>query len=69
MPGCRVPVKLTRMVFGLRTISDCVASSRSISVVPTPQAQAPNPPLVAVWLSPQAMVLPGKVSPISGAMT
>jgi len=38
-------------------------------VVPIPKASAPNAPCVLVWLSPQTMVMPGCVAPISGLMT
>ncbi len=34
-----------------------------------PNAMAPSAPCVDVWLSPQAMVMPGWVSPSSGPMT
>ena len=33
-----------------------------------PWAKAPNAPCVEVWLSPQTMVVPGKVKPCSGPM-
>ena len=34
-----------------------------------PCASAPNAPWVEVWLSPQTMVVPGRVKPCSGPMT
>jgi hypothetical protein len=34
-----------------------------------PKAMLPKAPCVEVWLSPQAMVRPGWVSPISGPIT
>ena len=34
-----------------------------------PNAREPNAPCVLVWLSPQAMVMPGRVMPSSGPMT
>ena len=34
-----------------------------------PSATAPSAPWVDVWLSPQAIVIPGCVSPSSGPMT
>ncbi len=34
-----------------------------------PKARAPKAPWVAVWLSPQTMVVPGRVSPCSGPTT
>ena len=43
-----------------------VASTCSTSLVPMPKAKAPNAPWVAVWLSPQTIVMPGCVSPSSG---
>ena len=33
-----------------------------------PKASAPNAPWVEVWLSPQTMVVPGRVQPCSGPM-
>ena len=41
--------------------SVCVASTCSTSLVPMPKASAPNAPCVAVWLSPQTIVMPGCV--------
>ena len=46
-----------------------VASTCSTSLVPMPNASAPNAPCVAVWLSPQTIVMPGSVRPCSGPMT
>ena len=43
-----------------------VASTWPTSVVPMPKARAPN--ALLVWLSPQTMVLPGRVRPSSGPM-
>ncbi len=45
-----------------------VASTSRTWLVPMPKAIAPNAPCVAVWLSPQATVMPGWVRPCSGAM-
>jgi len=45
-----------------------VASTCSTSLVPMPKARAPNAPWVEVWLSPQTMVVPGRVKPCSGPM-
>ena len=56
-------------VFDLRCSRHCVASTCSTSLVPMPNASAPNAPCVAVWLSPQTTVMPGCVSPCSGPMT
>ena len=49
-------------------ISVWVASTCSTSDVPMPKASAPKAPCVEVWLSPQTMVMPGKVRPCSGPM-
>ena len=57
-----------RMFFALRWISVCVASTCSTSLVPMPCASAPKAPCVEVWLSPQTMVMPGRVKPCSGPM-
>ena len=46
-----------------------VASTCSTCEVPIPIASAPKAPWVDVWLSPQTIVMPGCVSPISGPMT
>ena len=43
-----------------------MARTISTSLVPIPKARAPNAPCVAVWLSPQTIVMPGWVSPSSG---
>ena len=45
-----------------------VARTCSTSLVPMPNASAPNAPWVDVWLSPQTMVMPGWVRPSSGPM-
>ena len=66
--GPRLPCTSTFMFFALRWISVCVASTCSTSDVPMPCASAPKAPCVAVWLSPQTMVIPGWVSPCSGPM-
>ena len=49
--------------------SDCEASTSRTCDVPMPNATAPRAPWVEVWLSPQAMVMPGWVRPSSGPMT
>jgi hypothetical protein len=46
-----------------------VARTSRTWLVPIPNAMAPTAPWVAVWLSPQAMVMPGWVSPSSGPIT
>ena len=49
--------------------SVCVARTCSTSLVPMPNASAPNAPCVAVWESPQTIVMPGWVTPSSGPIT
>mmetsp|Transcript_3637 Transcript_3637/g.5257 ORF Transcript_3637/g.5257 Transcript_3637/m.5257 type:complete len:217 (-) Transcript_3637:657-1307(-) len=44
----------------------CVANTCSTSLVPIPNANAPNAPWVAVCESPQTVVHPGRVNPCSG---
>ena len=46
-----------------------MASTCSTSLVPIPKASAPNAPCVAVWESPQTIVMPGWVTPSSGPIT
>ncbi len=58
-----------RIALGLRWTRHWVASTCSTSLVPMPKASAPKAPWVAVWLSPQTMVIPGWVTPSSGPMT
>ena len=45
-----------------------MASTCSTSLVPIPNASAPNAPWVAVCESPQTIVMPGWVTPSSGPM-
>ncbi len=63
------PSTVTAMVPGFACGSVCVASTCSTSLVPIPNASAPNAPWVDVWLSPHTMVMPGCVSPSSGPIT
>ena len=63
------PSKRTRIERGRVWGRHCVASTCSTSDVPTPNASAPKAPWVAVWLSPQTIVIPGCVSPSSGPIT
>ena len=65
----QVPSTRTSSVFGLRCKRHWVASTCSTSLVPMPNASAPNAPCVEVWLSPQTIVRPGCVRPSSGPMT
>ena len=67
-PGGSAPSTLTRMFLALDWISVWVASTCSTSEVPMPCASAPKAPWVEVWLSPQTIVVPGKVKPCSGPM-
>ena len=46
-----------------------MASTCSTSLVPIGMASAPKAPWVAVWESPQAIVMPGCVMPSSGPIT
>ena len=63
------PSTVTAIAAGLAWRSVCVASTCSTSVVPMPNASAPNAPWVEVWLSPQTTVMPGWVSPSCGPIT
>ena len=54
------------MLRGLGCASVWVASTCSTSLVPMPNASAPNAPCVAVCESPQTIVMPGWVTPSSG---
>ena len=65
-PGGGVPSTVMRMFFAFFWISVWVASTCSTSEVPMPWASAPKAPWVEVWLSPQTMVMPGRVKPCSG---
>ena len=58
-----------RIDLGLDWVRDWVASTCSTSLVPIPKASAPKAPWVAVWESPQTIVMPGWVTPSSGPMT
>ena len=59
----------TAIVLGRTSGSVCVARTCSTSLVPMPNASAPNAPWVLVWLSPQTTVMPGWVRPSCGPMT
>ncbi len=67
-PSGSAPSTLTRMFLALVWISVWVASTCSTSEVPMPWASAPKAPWVEVWLSPQTIVVPGRVKPCSGPM-
>ena len=67
-PAGSTPSTVTASVLALGWGSVWVARTCSTSLVPMPNASAPNAPCVEVWLSPQTMVMPGSVSPCSGPM-
>ena len=62
------PSTRTSIVPGLLRRRHWVASTCSTSEVPMPSANAPKAPWVEVWLSPQAITVPGRVRPSSGPM-
>ncbi len=62
-PPGSLPLKSTRQVLGRSCSRHWVARTCSTSLVPMPNASAPNAPWVAVWLSPHTMVIPGWVQP------
>ena len=68
-PSGSLPVTVTAIVPGRTWGRVCVASTCSTSLVPMPKASAPKAPWVDVWLSPQTIVMPGRVRPCSGPMT
>ncbi len=68
-PGASRPSTRTSYVRGFRWSRVWVARTISTSLVPIPNASAPNAPWVAVCESPHTMVMPGCVSPSSGPMT
>ena len=68
-PGGTSPSTSIAIHFGRDCGNVWVASTCSTSLVPMPNASAPNAPWVAVWLSPQTIVVPGSVRPCSGPMT
>ena len=67
-PGGRSPLTWMRMLRGRFWLSVWVASTCSTSLEPIPKARQPKAPCVAVWLSPQTSVAPGRVTPCSGPM-
>ena len=62
-----VPSTLISMVLGLVWTKHCVANTCSTSLVPIPNAKAPNAPCVEVCESPHTIVIPGKVKPCFGS--
>ena len=67
-PAASRPSTRTSYVFGRRWSRHWVARTISTSLVPIPNASAPNAPWVAVWLSPHTIVIPGWVRPSCGPM-
>ena len=63
------PSTVTLIFFALVWIIVWVASTCSTSDVPIPKARHPKAPWVAVWESPQTIVVPGRVKPCSGPIT
>ena len=68
-PAGRRPRTSMRRTFGLASDRVCVASTSRTCEVPMPKAMAPSAPWVEVCESPQAMVMPGWLSPSSGPIT
>ncbi len=68
-PSASSPVTWICIVFGFFCGRHWVASTCSTSDVPMPNASEPNAPCVEVWLSPQTIVIPGRVMPSSGPIT
>ena len=68
-PGASRPSTRTSYVFGRRWSRHWVARTISTSLVPIPNASAPNAPWVEVCESPQTIVMPGCVRPSCGPMT
>ena len=68
-PLGNVPSTLTSRFFIFLASSVCVASTCSTSLVPMPNASAPNAPCVLVCESPHTTVMPGSVAPFSGPIT
>ncbi len=58
-PLFNTPSTLMRISLGLLCNKHCEAKTISTSLVPIPNAIAPNAPCVEVWLSPQTIVIPG----------
>ena len=68
-PGGELPSTVIAIVLNGLSGSVWVASTCSTSLVPMPNASAPNAPWVDVCESPQTMVIPGWVSPSCGPTT
>src|SRR3712207_8012135 len=68
-PSGSTPSTVTAICLGRYCGRVCVASTCSTSLVPMPNASAPNAPCVEVCESPQTTVSPGIVSPSCGPTT
>src|ERR1035441_1390500 len=68
-PSGSLPFTWISIDFALFCGRHCVARTCSTSDVPIPNASDPKAPWVEVWLSPQTIVMPGRVMPSSGPMT
>ena len=68
-PGASRPSTAMRRTFSFSMIRLWVAKTSRTCEVPMPKAMAPKAPWVEVWLSPQAITMPGWVRPCSGATT
>ena len=68
-PGFSTPSTVIAIVRNGLSGRVCVASTCSTSLVPMPNAIAPNAPWVEVWESPQTTVIPGMVRPSCGPTT
>ena len=55
-----VPVSLTPMTFGQRTLNGKPVITSTASAPPTPMATMPSPPALGVWLSVPIIIPPGK---------
>ena len=55
-----VPVSLTPMTFGQRTLNGNPVITSTASAPPTPMATMPRPPALGVWESVPIIIPPGK---------
>ena len=67
-PSGSLPFTVTRMFLDSGHAASGSPAHARLREVPMPKASAPNAPWVEVWLSPQTMVVPGRVQPCSGPM-
>src|SRR3989338_9422572 len=65
-PFHNCPLISILLTFGFEIARHWVANTSLTCDVPMPKAMLPNAPWVDVWESPQAIVIPGWVSPNSG---